>query len=419
VLHQLGSLAWELSWVSLSLLLLLFPNGRLPSRRWRPAVWVVIAAVGTALTVLFLPGPAVPGLPANPLGVEPLGAALRFAYDAGYALLAAVVLAAIVSLVARFRRAAGAERQQLKWFAYGTSMLALLGMLGVVTGERGVEGVAGPVAGALAFPVLVSGVPVAIGVAVLKYRLYDIDRLINRTLVYGLLTAILGLGYAGTVLVLGPLFGGVARNPPSWAVAGATLTSQPCSSRPATASRESSIGASTAASTTRPRPSRRSPPGCATRSTWTRSRPSCSRWSIRQCNRPPRPCGCDQPAHRQGAPGPRLPTRRLGRCSLDVYQACELARCRSVVPSCTRSFRGVAARPVSKPREHRGSGPVRSRTPAALRSSAARDRIGRPGTARPITAWARRLLAPKARLGGIVTCDGGERRRSRLLWRCP
>jgi hypothetical protein len=65
------------------------------------------------------------------------------------------------------------------------------------------------------------GIPVAVGLV--RYRLYDIDRLINRTLVYGLLTAVLGLGYAGAVLVLGQLFGGVGGNPPSWAVAGATL----------------------------------------------------------------------------------------------------------------------------------------------------------------------------------------------------
>jgi hypothetical protein len=64
---------------------------------------------------------------------------------------------------------------------------------------------------------------VGVGMAVLRYRLYAIDRLINRTLVYGLLTAVLGLAYAGAVLVLGELFGGVAGNPPSWAVAGATL----------------------------------------------------------------------------------------------------------------------------------------------------------------------------------------------------
>jgi hypothetical protein len=66
-------------------------------------------------------------------------------------------------------------------------------------------------------------IPVAIGAAVLRYRLYDIDRLINRTLVYAALTALLGLGYAGTVLLLGQLFGGVSAEPPSWAVAGATL----------------------------------------------------------------------------------------------------------------------------------------------------------------------------------------------------
>jgi uncharacterized membrane protein YbhN (UPF0104 family) len=71
--------------------------------------------------------------------------------------------------------------------------------------------------------VMVIALPVAVGIAILRYRLYDIDRLINRTLVYGLLTAILGLGYAGIVLLLGQVFGGVGGNPPSWAVAGATL----------------------------------------------------------------------------------------------------------------------------------------------------------------------------------------------------
>jgi hypothetical protein len=83
---------------------------------------------------------------------------------------------------------------------------------------------AAPLLGELVlFPVLVSLIPISIGVAVLKYRLYDIDRLINRTLVYGLLTAVLGAAYAGPVLLLGQLFGGVGGNPPSWAVAGATL----------------------------------------------------------------------------------------------------------------------------------------------------------------------------------------------------
>jgi hypothetical protein len=70
---------------------------------------------------------------------------------------------------------------------------------------------------------MVCALPVAVGIAVLRYRLYDIDLLINRTLVYGSLTAILGLGYVGVVLVLGQVFGGVGGNPPSWVVAGATL----------------------------------------------------------------------------------------------------------------------------------------------------------------------------------------------------
>ena len=83
VLYQLGSLAWELSWLALAILLLLFPNGRLPSRRWRPVGWAAIAAfAGTGLSAPFLPGPVAPGLPANPLGIEPLGDALRLAYGA-------------------------------------------------------------------------------------------------------------------------------------------------------------------------------------------------------------------------------------------------------------------------------------------------------------------------------------------------
>jgi hypothetical protein len=71
--------------------------------------------------------------------------------------------------------------------------------------------------------VVVIALPIAVGVAILRYRLYDIDRLTNRTLVYGLLTVSLGLVYAGLVLVLGQLFGGIGAEPPSWAVAGATL----------------------------------------------------------------------------------------------------------------------------------------------------------------------------------------------------
>jgi hypothetical protein len=114
----------------------------------------------------------------------------------------------------------------------------------------------------------VLGTPTAVAVAILRQRLYDIDRIINRTLVYGLLTAGLGLGYAGSVLVLGQLFGGVTNDPPSWAVAGVTLAWRPCSGRPAVASRRGWTGCSTGAATTRPGPSRRSAPASVSRSAW-------------------------------------------------------------------------------------------------------------------------------------------------------
>jgi hypothetical protein len=108
----------------------------------------------------------------------------------------------------------GEERQQLKWFAYAAALL--------VTGNV-VATLVLPSSGDLVSALTIALLPVAAGIAILRYRLYDIDQLINRTLVYGLLTALLGAVYAGAVLVLGQLFGCVTGDPPSWAVAGVTL----------------------------------------------------------------------------------------------------------------------------------------------------------------------------------------------------
>jgi hypothetical protein len=113
-----------------------------------------------------------------------------------------------------FRQSRGVERQQLKWFTYAGALLAALAVLSDFVPA---------LADNLCSAVPVVFLPVAAGIAVLRYRLYDIDRLINRTLVYGLLTAALGLTYAGAVLILGQVFGGVTRDPPSRAVASATL----------------------------------------------------------------------------------------------------------------------------------------------------------------------------------------------------
>ena len=149
----------------------------------------------------------------NPIGVTAVGDLVDSAV--GLALLGLLVLSAVLalaSLVIRFRRSRGEERQQLKWFTYACALLPLAALGDFLPG---------PV-GDLLFAALVLLLPVATGIAILRHRLYDIDRLINRTLVYGLLTALLGGVYAAAVLVLG-LFGGVGRDPPSGAVAGATL----------------------------------------------------------------------------------------------------------------------------------------------------------------------------------------------------
>jgi hypothetical protein len=204
----------------LPLLVLVFPSGRLPSRRWRGAVGLFAGGLVLYLGLFVLqPGLMGDGLPANPLGVgwaeqllERIGPVL------GLLFMLFVVLV-LVSLVLRFRRARGDERQQLKWFTFAAALTAVLPpTLGGLA-----EQVDYPLVGAVFFSLVIVMLPAAIGVAILKYRLYDIDRLINRTLVYGLLTILLAGVYAGAVLALGQLFGGLSAEPPSWAVAGATL----------------------------------------------------------------------------------------------------------------------------------------------------------------------------------------------------
>jgi hypothetical protein len=221
-----GALAWftSTSWLSsgylalLAALLALFPTGRPLSPRWRWVLW--LAGSGVACTLVGalwlwpLRGVALLQLPSpEPIGIPGL------LYTVGSWAPVVAVLAAVASLAVRFRRARGAERHQLKWLAYAGVMVVLC----FVLPEAAADALGSQLAGDLVFAALFVPVPVAVGVAILKYHLYDIDRLINRTLVYGTLTAILGLTYAGGVLALGQLFGGVGGDAPSWAVAGATL----------------------------------------------------------------------------------------------------------------------------------------------------------------------------------------------------
>jgi hypothetical protein len=130
----------------------------------------------------------------------------------------ALFLASASAPLIRFRHARAEQRQQLKWFAYA---VGLVGVLLVLPGSL-FPGWTNDVRGIVTV-VAVWGIAAAIGIAVLRYRLYDIDRIINRTLVYGSLTALLGGVYAGSVLVLGHVFGWIGGQLPSWAVAGTTL----------------------------------------------------------------------------------------------------------------------------------------------------------------------------------------------------
>jgi hypothetical protein len=218
--------AWVWAWgafpvfgLTFTFTLLLFPTGRLLSPAWRPIAWLAALTI-TVETVLAAFGPSLmvgyeKRVIPNPIGITGLPDPEQGAVGALLiSLLLLCAVAGCLSLVIRFRRARGEERQQLKWFAYAAAVMVVSVLVGTLLVPAGSNLGAG---------LLIALLPVAAGIAILRYRLYDIDRLINRTLVYGLLTALLAGIYASVVLVLGQVFGGLGKDPPSWAVAGATL----------------------------------------------------------------------------------------------------------------------------------------------------------------------------------------------------
>ena len=169
---------------------LLFPNGRLPSPRWRPVAWFAVATylVGAVLGLLW--GPLFGEFfPYADFPLRTPGSAVANAIFSAFIFcnFGLVVLSA-VSLVLRLRRAAGVERQQLKWFVYAVALFALIFPPSVIILGDGSVGVP-----------LLPVIPAAAGIAILRHRLYDIDLVINRTLVYGSLTAMLLLVYLGGV----------------------------------------------------------------------------------------------------------------------------------------------------------------------------------------------------------------------------
>jgi hypothetical protein len=199
------------------LLFLLFPEGWLPSPRWRPVAWLAVAATaGFMVAGAFSPGPIggdpLPGAPQNPVGIESARQVLELMGTVAFLVTPAVTVLALLAPVLRFRRAQGVERQQLKWFAYAAFLLVAGGAALFVPLSEGV-----------AKAIVAAGLgcfTAGVAVAVLRYGLYEIDVILHRTLVYGLLTVLLGLGYAAAVLVLGQLAGQERSN---LVVAGSTL----------------------------------------------------------------------------------------------------------------------------------------------------------------------------------------------------
>jgi len=227
---------WTANWywflmlaLALIYLPMLFPDGRLPSRRWLPVpVLAGIATLGFVLPRALadtLPVNEAPGYRIdNPIGIEGLGPIENLPIF-GVLLNGLLVIAfvgAAASVVVRFRRSRGVERLQMKWFVYVTVVLVggsiLASVIGVATGLRWLEDVSFVVS-----MVALVCLPTAVGIAILKYRLYEIDLIINRTLVYGALTATLALFYLGSVVSLQYAFRALTGQESQIAIVASTL----------------------------------------------------------------------------------------------------------------------------------------------------------------------------------------------------
>ena len=214
--------AWIDNWVWIPALgpavtlLFLFPNGRLLSPRWWPVVgFLILGVVSLTVGYALLPGPMQSSLPiSNPFGVASTLPAR--AISLGFPLLLTAILAAAASVGLRLRRAEGVEREQIKWLVYAAGLVPLVVALDFAVGPN-------TLFAEIATLIAILAVPVAVGVAILRYRLYDIDLIIRRTLVYSVLTAALALVYFGSVALFQGLLAAVSREQSPVAVVASTL----------------------------------------------------------------------------------------------------------------------------------------------------------------------------------------------------
>jgi len=234
LLAQPGSLpageasAWIAAWTLPIMIgiqvsyLLLFPTGRLPSRRWRWLAWLIggFVLVGVVLAA-FSSGAYFGALGPirNPLGIEGFTDVYKAVL---YPMSPFLFAASALSVFVRLRRATGVERQQLKWFAYAVAILAMVTTPYVITIAIEAPGWFEWAVNAI-LTAAVTTIPISIGIAILRYRLYDIDILINRTLVYGSLTITLVALYFGGIVVLQRVFVFLTGQQSTLAVVASTL----------------------------------------------------------------------------------------------------------------------------------------------------------------------------------------------------
>jgi hypothetical protein len=216
--------AWFSSWIwppaigmLATFLPMVFPDGKLPSRRWRPLAWLSASAIlAISAGAAFKPGgledfPSV----ANPFASPPSTAGLFDALGLGFPLLAASAVMSVASLVLRARRSGPIEREQIKWIAYAAAFAAA-GVAFAFTSEN-----FGTLAALLIFGPL-CGIPIASAIAIYRYRLFDIDRLISRTFSYAIVTAVLG-GLFAIIILLPAVVVGAGANIPDYVIAAATV----------------------------------------------------------------------------------------------------------------------------------------------------------------------------------------------------
>ncbi|HEU0027530.1 MAG TPA: hypothetical protein VFQ25_10475 [Ktedonobacterales bacterium] len=205
-----GDLMWPINIFLGIMLLFLFPDGRPLSPRWRLATWAFFLDLALmTLAQAVMPGPLeTRNRVWNPLGIPGLKDLSTFVINYGQGLLFLFLPLAVISLILRYRRASDAGRQQIKWFVFGSAIMVIVAAGGGLAASLISSDPNDPLAsgiGNATFAVGILALPLGVGVGALRYRLYDIDVIINRTLVYGLLTAILGALYVSLVIGLGDL----------------------------------------------------------------------------------------------------------------------------------------------------------------------------------------------------------------------